>query len=91
MKYINKNDLMMLSLIPVIIMSDWFFKTFYNLETFHFWHVVLISDGYGGYITLRLFTSYQKRLALKKGLSKELDEINRIGKQDKNDRPRWIK
>lgn len=53
----------------------------YVLPAFTFWHFMLISSAYGGYITLRLFAHFQRNLAEKKGMLKEYDEINRIEKK----------
>lgn len=53
----------------------------YVMPAFTFWHFMLISSAYGGYITLRLFTSFQMSLAEKKGMLKEYEEINRLEKK----------
>lgn len=90
-KIINKHDIVMMMMVPIMYTLQIWSRVYLNTELFTIYHVMLLSACYGGYITLRLFTSLQKRLALKKGLSKELDEINRLEKKDKNDRPRWIK
>lgn len=53
----------------------------YVYPLFTFWHFMLLSSAYGGYVTLRLFTAFQEQLAEKKGLLREYYEINKLEKQ----------
>lgn len=73
---IEKSDIIM-------ILTGIFIGLFhvYVLPAFTFWHFMLISSAYGGYITLRLFTSFQRGLAEKKGMLREYEEINRLEKE----------
>lgn len=80
----HKDDIAMIVFIPVLYIIQLY------LNVFTIYHIMALSFAYGGYTVLRLFVYVQQKMAIKKGLVKELDEINRIDK-DKSDRPRWIK
>lgn len=75
----------MILLIPSIYIINLF------LSVFNIYHIIAISFAYGAYVMIRTFTTIQEKMAFKKGLSKELEEINKLEKKDRNDRPRWIK
>jgi len=91
MKYINKSDIHMILLIPLIFALQEGFRLAYSIVLFDNYSAMFLCACYGGYITLRLFTTVQQMNAVKKGLVRELEDINKIGDKNWRDKPRWIK
>lgn len=83
MKQIPKTDFIMGMYFAIIIIADYYFKAYHNIETFTIWHLLIISSGYGGYITLRLFTWFIRARAKRIGMEYELDKILSLKKRDK--------
>jgi len=78
-------------LVPLIFGLQEGFRIAFSIVLFDNYSAMFLCACYGGYITLRLFTTVQQRNAVKKGLVKELEDINKIGDKDWRDKPRWIK
>jgi len=77
---IDVYDITMILFIPLMYVMNIF-----NL--FNIFHVILLSSAYGAYVMLRVYTSFQRKMAIKRGLLSELDRINKLEKRAK----RWIK
>jgi len=91
MKYINKSDIHMILLVPLIFALQEAFRLSFSIELFNNYSAMFLCACYGGYIVLRLFTTVQQKNAVKKNLVRELEDINKIGDKDWRDKPRWIK
>ena len=81
----------MILLVPLVFALQEGFRLSFNIELFDTYGAMFLSGCFGGYITLRLFTTVQQKNAVKKNLVRELEDINKIGDKDWRDKPRWIK
>jgi len=91
MKHIGIGDILMIIMIPILYAMQEISMKSLGIVLFSIYHIIALSGVYGAWIAINVFSFLQHRNAVKKGLVKALEDINKIGDKDWRDKPRWIK